>query len=166
MKITDFDEERHALTSFFGGILGCLIIFAFCSSRDRSAGEIIGVVVCLLILMAISAYARAENARYYLVDEDGITSCFFGGKLKLHFNWEDIRSLVVCNIYIRYKGSVCFLYLSTDDLYTMTRKQWNRRAVNLQFWHRKLVYFKFTMERYEYIRQYCALELMDRRKIQ
>jgi len=152
MKIIDFSALNILLfPSLFIVSILCII---------KYPADLVVLAIPLTIIFLYSVL----DLRYYYVDEHGITLFMLFGICKIHFCWSEIKTLSINKM----KGGprrgaldILVLHLASPSSTASCDKIRGALWYYLRF--KSIVMFRYSFERYKYIRQFCDLPLVDNR---
>ena len=167
MKICDIEKRDKMIIPYTAVIVLVMLAFMIVKRNEIDAAVLaICCGLCVLLLLISVYYAGVIRLREYFVDSEGITANLFWGKKKLHFSWEQFRSLASYTVKPNHSPAYTVLVLSTDEMDKLPKAKCIKEPGWFKQRYKSIVVFKFSMERYEYIRQFCALEYTDNRNVE
>lgn len=162
MNINDNTKFSQVLFAAMATIVIVMYFLLFFRLDDLIAKILLSSFVLLFALVFFSVYFL--NAKHYVADSGGITTFTLGGMYRVKTPWEDFGSLYLYSAsYGRGAHTETVFVMCKPDVGKLPPPRSNKDILwfNLRF--NSLVTFKFTMERYEYIRKFCDLPLIDNR---
>ena len=166
MKIVDYDNVDKALTpAMMAFVLYMDIRILSKKPLAENIPELIGVIcVSIAVLLVFGFFNDFLRLRHYTIDEHGITSYMFHGKIKAaQFSWDDFRILAMYNIVVGRAKYSDIVVLSTKGLEYLPNP--GAKKDGLWYWSRfkSIVVFDLTMDRMLLLRQFCDIPLTDNR---
>ena len=163
MKIDDSRPVEKILVPLFVVLLISSTTIR-CSQDGRVSTEVVFILLFFILLLCILAYLISITVRYYWVDQDGIRVVMRKGKRTVHFKWSEFNSLCLYTAsYARAEPRQTVLVLSTLRAEELPNKGAVKNISWFEFRYKSIFAMKFSIERYEYIRQFCDLPLIDNR---
>lgn len=151
MKIVDYTPLNIAFH--------VTVLFCYVGSLMIDISSII--ITPLAIYVAIYAILDLHKT---IVDETGITMVMLFGIIKVHYCWSEISLFSLEKVF---GGPRCpdfdvLVFYLNGSKFKPTKA--TRKACSW-YWRRykSMVIFRATAERYEYVRQFCDLPLIDNR---
>ncbi len=162
MNINDNTKSSQVLFAAMATIVIIMYSLLFFRLDDLILKILLFSFVLLFTLVFFSVYFL--NAKHYVADRSGITTFTLGGVYRVKTPWEDFGSLYLYSAsYGKGAHTETVLVMCKSNVSKLPPPRSNKGILwfNLRF--NSLVTFKFTMERYEFIRQFCDLPLIDNR---
>ena len=163
MKIDDSRPVEKILVPLFVVLLISSTTIR-CIQDRRVDTEVVFILLFFILLIGVLAYLTSITVRHYWVDQDGIKVVMRKGKRKIQFKWSDFNSLCLYTAsYARAEPRQTVLVLSTLRDEELPNKGAVKNISWFEFRYKSIIAIKFSVERYEFIRQFCDLPLIDNR---